>query len=136
MDTPETIAPKAFDLSAYELADTGTMTVKDKKGADELLGNDKKPVTIELYSPGSDEGVKAQRRFNFCQQMRTTRMLRGELDKKDAVEAERELAEKLAGFTKRISDNFPVSPLNLYLNPKLGYITRQVMEYLGKESNF
>lgn len=124
-----------FDISKYEIADTAVMTVKDEHG-NELLGEDDQVVTIELYSPGSPQGVKALHKASRGVQMRQWRMLREQPDPNDAVNADREHAQKLADFTKSISPNFPVEPLALYLNPKLGYISQQVGDFISKYSNF
>ncbi len=125
-----------FDVSQYELADTGTLVVKNARGDDDLKGTDGKPVVIEIFSPGSPQGVKALHKSSRSAQMRMFRSMRGEFDQNDAVNADREQAEKLAGFTHSISENFPVAPLALYQNPKLVYIHRQVEEYIGKLGNF
>ena len=89
-----------FDLSQYELQDTTTFTPKAANGVDELLGNDGKPVVFEVYSPGSPEGVKALHKSGRQAQMRMFRSMRGEFDPQDAVNADRESAEKLAAFTR------------------------------------
>jgi hypothetical protein len=127
--------PQGFDVSQFEMEDTATLTVKNIKGDDDLLVNGE-PVTIEVYSPGSRQGVKAMQKAGRAAQFRLARTLRGDIDNKDAAKAEEERVEKLVGFTKSISGNFPVKPPDLYGNPKLGYITRQVEEFIGKDANF
>lgn len=125
-----------FDVSQYELQDTKVFTVKNAQGDDDLLGADGKPVTYELYSPGSPEGVKALHKSSRAAQMRMFRSMRGEFSQDDAANADREQAEKLAAFTKSISDNFPVAPLAIYSNPRLLYWNRQTEENIGKLGNF
>lgn len=125
-----------FDLSQYELQDTATFTPKNARGDDDLLGSDGKPVVFEIYSPGSPEGVKALHKSSRQAQMRMFRSMRGEFDPQDAVNADREAAEKLAGFTKSISPNFPVEKFALYSNARLVYIHRQVEEFIGKTASF
>lgn len=125
-----------FDVSQYELEDTATLTVKNARGDGDLIGEDGvSPVVIEVYSPGSPQGVKALHKSSRAAQMRMFRSMRGEFDSKDAENAEREQAEKLAAFTKAIN-NFPVAPLAVYTNPRLCYINRQVEEAIGKLGNF
>lgn len=125
-----------FDVSKYELQDTATLTVKNARGDDDLVGADgTNKVTIEVYSPGSPEGVKALRKAGFHSQARTWRMMREQLDPNDAVNAEREHAQKLADFTKTVT-NFPLDPLALYSNPRLVYIAKQVEEFIAKYGNF
>lgn len=130
-----------FDLSAFEIADAATFTFKNLKGDDDLLApnpdtGEMEPVTTELYSPGSKQGVKALHKAGRQAQMRTMRMFRGEVDKDDAQKADDERAEKLAGFVKSISRNFPVAPIDLCRNPRMNWMTRQIEEWLGKDSNF
>lgn len=135
--TPEAQAtPKPFSLADYELADTAVIALKNKKGTDDLLGADGEPVTVEIYSPGSEQGVKALRKQARNVQMRTMRTLRGEIDKGDAALAEQEQAEKLAAITKGFSANFPAAAIAVYSNPKLSWISQQVQEEFGKTSNF
>jgi hypothetical protein len=125
-----------FDLSKYELEDTAVLTLKNARGDDDLLGEDEKPVTVEVYSPGSPQGVKAIHKASRLAQLRTFRGLRNESSKQDAEDADREYAEKLAAFTKSISPNFPVAPLTLYSNARLVWIAKQVDEFIGKYANF
>lgn len=125
-----------FDLSKYEIEDCSTLTVQTVRGDDDLLGSDGKPVTIELYSSGSKQGVRALHKAGQQSQLRLQGMFRGKTSKTAAEDADREQVEKLIGFTKSISPNFPVAPEDLYSNPKLGYIRRQVEEHIGADANF
>lgn len=124
-----------FDVSAIELADTASLTIKNARGDDDLIV-DGKPVVFEIYSPGSPQGVKALHKASRASQMRTWRMMRDQVDPADAVNAEREYAEKLAGFTASITPNLPLQPAQVYGNPRLCYIARQVEEFIGKLGNF
>jgi hypothetical protein len=123
-----------FDVKKYELEDTSVLTVKNARGDDDLLVGGK-PVTIEVYSPGSPQGVKALHKAGRATQLRLFRTMRGDIDPRDAENADREQAEKLTGFTKTIN-NFPVDANTLYSNPRLCYIARQVEEHIGKFGNF
>jgi len=125
-----------FDISAYELEETATLTVQNAKGDDDLIGADgKSPVTITLYGGGSRQMVKAQHKAGLQQQARLQQTLRGKIDKNAPEQAERELVEKLVACTKEVS-NFPVAPEDIYSNPKLGYITKQVVAFLSDDANF
>ena len=124
------------DLSIYEIEDTSRLKLKNAKGDDDLPGTDGKAVYAEVYSSGSKQGVRALHKAGLASQMRTMRMLRGELDKRDAENADQERVDKLAGFTKCFSANFPFEPATVYANPKLGYIARQIEEHAGKDANF
>jgi len=126
----------SFDLSKYRLEDTAILTVQNAKGDDDLIGeDDKTAVTIELYGSGSREAVKALHKAGQQQALRLQQMIRGKLDKNAAVVADQEMAEKLARCTKKIN-NFPVDPEALYLDPSLGYITKQVVKFLDDDANF
>lgn len=124
-----------FDVSQYELDDTAVMTVKNARGDDDLVV-DGRPVTIEFYSPGSPQGVKALHKSSRQSQLRLMRTMRNEVSQDDAANADREQAEKLAAFTKSISDNWPQAPLAVFSNPRLCYWNRQAEEFLGKLGNF
>lgn len=124
-----------FDVSSIELADSASLTIKNARGDDDLIIGGK-PVVFRIYSPGSQPGVKAMHKASRAAQMRTWRMMREQVDPQDAVNAEREYAEKLAGFTESISDNLPLTPMQVFSNPKLCYIARQVDEFIGKLGNF
>ena len=125
-----------FDVSKYELEDTAVLTLKTARGDDDLIGEDGvSPVTIEVYSPGSPQGVKALHKSGRATQLRVYRSMRGEFDPKDAENADRESAEKLVAFTKAVN-NFPLTPAQIYGNPRLCYINRQLEDFINKLGNF
>ena len=124
-----------FDVSQYELEDTGTLTLKNARGDDDLLA-DGSPVTVEIYSPGSPQGVKALHKSGRAAQLRIFRSMRGEFDPRDAENADREQVDELAGVTRAFSANWPVRPAAACGNPRLVYINRQIDEYIGKLGNF
>lgn len=129
-----TQAQVAFDVSQYELDDTAVLTFKNKRGDDSLIVNGQ-TVKATIYSPGSPQGVKALHKASRHVQMRTWRMMREQIDSNDAENAEREYAEKLAGFTASF-ENWPLSPIDTYSNPKLVYLAKQVDEFISKYGNF
>jgi hypothetical protein len=125
-----------FDVSRYELGETAVLTVQNAKGDDDLIGADGvNPVKIVLYGSGSPQAVKALHKAGQQQALRMMAVARGKLSKTAAEDAEKEQVEKLAACTKEII-NFPVPAAALYANPKLGFITRQVVKYLDDDSNF
>jgi hypothetical protein len=133
--TTDQPAALLFDVSQFEIEDTAVLTLKNLKGDDDLLAGGK-PVTVEVYSPGSKPGVRALHKSGRASQMRLMRTMRGEIDNKDAARAEEERVEKLVGFTKSISQNFPIPPADLYANPKLNWITKQVEDFIQRDANF
>lgn len=124
-----------FDLSQYELQDTATIKLKNARGDDDLLGSDGKPVTVEIYGPGSDVGRKAQNKITRTTSLRAMRALRGE-DVNDHAEQERDQVEKLVAITKGFSANFPATPRDVFSNQRLFFISRQIDEAFGKPGNF
>jgi hypothetical protein len=125
-----------FDLSKFELADTAVLTVQNATGDDDLIGADGvSPVTIELYGSGSEQMVKAAHKAGQRAAVRVQSLVRGKLNKREPEIAEEEEVERLVAATRAIN-NFPVSAQDLYANPKLGYITKQVQKFLGDDANF
>lgn len=125
-----------FDVSQFEMADTATLKVRNLRGDDYLMV-DGNIVTIELYSPGSPEGVRAMHKAGQLAAMRLNSVVRGEVSKDAAEESDAEEIEKLTMFTKAIN-HFPISggARALYSNPRLRYIRSQVENFLGKSANF
>lgn len=125
-----------FDVSQYELEDSAVLTFKNKRGDDDLIGADgSTPARARIFSPGSSQGVKALHKSARAAQMRMFRTLRGEFDPADASNADREQAEKLAAFTAELI-NFPVAPIEVFTNPRLVYMAKQVEDFIAKYGNF
>ncbi len=123
-------------VTALEMQDTATLIVQDIYDQTDLMF-DGEPLMIELYSSGSDEGVKAAHRVAQNSQVRSMGYVRGKIDKKYGETMDREEVDKLCGHTKRIiHKSFPLSPRQLYSNPKLGYITKQVQKFIVEDENF
>ena len=124
---------KDFDLSKYETVDTAQLVVQNPKGGD-LLGEGGLPVVINLYGMGSKQYVNAKYKLDNANQVRSIAMLRNNKAPNPEEVAKSE-AEFLAAVTQSI-ENFPVDPLALYSNPKLGYIKSQVDKFVGDTENF
>jgi len=124
---------KEFDLSQFETIDLAALTVQTPRGEDLIV--DGKPVVINLYGPGSKQFVNAKYRLDNAVQARSIAMLRGKGSKNAAEEARQQQAEFYAAVTASV-ENFPVSPIDIYLNPKLNYITEQVEKFLSDTENF
>lgn len=128
--------PGTFDLSKYELNDTYVLTVQNAKDDGDLIGADgQNPVRITLYGSGSDQAAAANHKAANAQTARMQAAFRGKAVKNESQLSQAELAQKLAACTLSI-DNFPVSPLDLYANNRLGYIRKQVIKCLDDDANF
>ena len=123
---------EAFDLSQFELQDTGILTVQNAAGTGDMVVNGE-PVTIELYGPGSEVSRQFEHKEALAAAARMRKVFQGKLDPKAE---EQEQVQKLVRRTKSISPNFPVTPEALYANRKLVYIHAQVQKFLADEANF
>lgn len=123
-----------FDITEFELEDTATLVVQNARDDGDLLV-DGKPVTIRLYGSGSEQYAAAEHRAANAATARMQAVFRGKTIKNQAELTDKELAEKLAACTAGI-DNFPIDPLALYSNKKLGYIRKQVIKFLEDDANF
>jgi hypothetical protein len=122
-----------FDITQFELNDTAALTVQTPAGEDMLI--DGKPFIINLYGSGSDQFVKAKHKADNLSTIRVQNMFKGKTLNNAAELSEQELVEKLVACTASF-ENFPVSPADTYANPKLGYITKQVVKFLDDDVNF
>lgn len=128
------VASVAFNISDFEASDTAWLEVQTKKEDGPLLFNGA-PVRILLRSPGTKEAMSAQHKVELAN---TNRMYAAMRNKQvnETMEGKIEAAaNKLIAVTAQI-ENFPISPKDLYSNPKLGYITEQVTKFHGDWANF
>ena len=132
-----------FDISTLGADETAAIHLKDAQGA-HLHGADDKPCRIILYGPAS-------KKFQAVADRQTARAVRRmqENDNKVTVappeQRRKEEAEDLAELTVGF-ENFTYAPAGaaqgselftaLYLDPKLGFITRQVAKAVGEWGNF
>lgn len=124
---------QAFDLSKYETIDTAQLVVQNPKGGD-LIGEGGNAVVITLYGMGSKQYVNAKYKLDNANQVRSIAMLRNNKTPNPEEVAKSE-AEFLAAVTQSIM-NFPIEPIDLYSNPKLGYIKSQVDKFVSDTENF
>jgi hypothetical protein len=122
-----------FDITQYELKDTGSFTVKTPKGDDLLVNGN--PVVITMYGPGSKQFNKANHRFSASNQARLMAAMRDNPVKNAEEQAEKDLSEFLAAVTLSV-ENWPVPALETYLNPKLPYFKEQAKGFVEKTENF
>jgi hypothetical protein len=126
---------KAFDLSRYELLETATLTFKDIGGEDEMIGEDgENPVTIELFGTASKKHRQAAHKLNTATQQNYIASLNGS-NKIDTEKQEEQQNEFLVACSGKVT-NFPLSPAEIYSNPKLEYMKEQVDSFLKNKKNY
>ena len=128
------IATAVFNVTDFEARDTAWLEVQNKKEDGPLLFN-KLPVRIEVRSPGTKEAMQAQHKIDTATTAKTFAAMRGKAAKDTVDDNIAQRAGKLVAVTGQI-ENFPVSAHDLYSNPKLGYITEQVVKFHGDWANF
>ena len=131
----DAIANTAFNISDYEATDTAWLDVQSKKDDGPLLGAGGLPVRIEVRSPGTKEAMNAQHKLDQATTTKTYAAMRGTVTKETVDDNIKQRADKLIAVTGEI-ENFPVSAKDLYSNPKLGFITEQVIKFHGDWGNF
>jgi hypothetical protein len=129
-----------MDIRKFAVSPTGTLHLRDAK--EDLMFSDSKktkPMTVNLYSPGSKEYAKAQAN----QQNRMLEKLRkkGKPDQTDdSINQERALflADCTASFENVEMDGLTGRELALavYSENSIGFIADQVNKYLGEWGNF
>ncbi|MCG2586489.1 hypothetical protein [Massilia sp. TS11] len=123
-----------FNLADFEAKDTAVLEVQNIKDDGPLLRGGQ-PVRIVVRSPGSREALSAQHKLSTATNARTFAAMRGKPVKQTIDEELAERAERLAAITESI-ENFPVSPRELYANPKMAWLTNQVEKFHGDWANF
>lgn len=123
-----------FNVTDFEARDTAWLEVQNKKDDGPLLFNGL-PVRIEVRSPGTKEAMDAQHRIDTAATIKTYAAMRGKHAKETVEGNIAQRTEKLSAVTTQI-ENFPVSAKDLYSNPKLGYITEQVVKFHSGWENF
>lgn len=121
-------------LGDLEASDTAWLEVQNKKDDGPLMFSGQ-PVRIQVRSPGTREALSAQHKQEQAQTAKTFAAMRGKPTKETVDDKIKVGAEKLAAVTAQI-ENLPVSPVELYGNPKLGYIAEQVAKFHGDWGNF
>ena len=121
-----------FDLSKYETLDTAKLIIQHPSGGD-LIGENDLPVAINLYGIGSKQYTNAKHKLDSSSQARSSAMLRGKTVRPEEIAQSQ--TEFLASVTESI-ENFPLTAIELYSNPKLKYITDQVDKFLAETENF
>lgn len=124
----------AFNVADFEASDTAWLEIQNKKDDGPLLVNGA-PARILVRSPGTKEAMSAQHRIELANTNRMYASMRGKQVNETVESKVESAATKLLAVTVQI-ENFPISPKELYSNPKLGYITDQVTKFHGDWANF
>lgn len=127
-------APAVDVLASLEANDVAWLDVQNKKDDGPLLFNGA-PVRIAVRSPGTREALNAQHKLEQAASARAYAGMRGKQVKETVEDKIKANAEKLAAVTAGI-EGLPLSPIDLYSNPKLGYITEQVAKFHADWANF
>lgn len=123
----------SFDITQYEAKDVGVLSVVTPQGAP-LIGEGGQQVRIHVYGPGSPHSQKAKAEFDRAVQAAAFAALRQPAATADVSDVDHQ-AKKLAALTDKI-EGLPITPAELYGNPRLGYITNQVVRFSEAWSNF
>ncbi len=132
-----------MDISTIAVADTAAIHLKDAKG-EPLYDQNSNPVRIHVYGPGSKQfaAVEAKQSARALKRMQDNE---GKVAVAPPEQRAQETAEDLAAITAKL-ENFTYSPAGdkqgaelfeaLYLDRKLGFITRQVTKFVDDWGNF
>lgn len=126
--------PAPFNLADFEAADTGFLEVQNKKGDGPLLVGGQK-VRIEVFGPGSRESLSSKHKQEQASQAAAYAVARGKPNPETLDDRIKKNSVALAAITRSI-ENLPMSAADLYSNPRLGYITEQVIRFKDDWANF
>lgn len=124
-----------FDATPYEMLDFATLTVLNVART-EVMTHNGQPVTIDVWSPGSKQGVTYQHAANRASALKTAALFRGRMPAPKGDEQDNERVAKLVAITKEVH-NFPYEGgvRAMYANPLLT-IADQVDEFYNDKANF
>ena len=130
-----------MDVSTLGIADTATLHLKGSDNLPLYDGSDRKPVTVTVYSPGSEAFAQIETK----QTQRVLKRLDDNDGKRTAMTAEERLAqtaEDLADLTVEFGNlghgdkTGRALFLAVYGDRKLGFIANQVTKFLADWGNF
>ena len=131
----EANAPTAvFNVADFEAADTAVLELQNRKGTGPLLHNGQ-PVRLELYGPGSRQYLSAQHKQELAHQAASFAAARGKPVNETVDGRIEKNATHLAALTRNV-ENFPLTAVEIYSNPRLGYISQQAGAFLQDWANF
>lgn len=127
------------DIRKFAVEETAVCPLRDA-GDEPMVGDDKQPMTVTLYGPGSKQYAQAQ----AAQSNRLIdKLKRKGKTEETADEKTREQADFLAGCTKEFSSNIVLDNLKgdalhkaVYSDRSIGFIAEQVGRFLQDWSSF
>ena len=132
-----------FNIALLAVASVGVLHVKDASGQPAYADAERKlPLRIHLHSPGSEVAGVVESR----QSARALKRYQDNDGKMTAASPEERLSETAADLATLTAEfeNFDYGDdlsgeqmfRALYADPKLGFITKQVIKYFGEWGNF
>ena len=132
-----------FNIALLAVASVGVLHVKDASGQPAYADAERKlPLRIHLHSPGSEVAGVVESR----QSARALKRYQDNDGKMTAASPEERLSETAADLATLTAEfeNFDYGDdlsgeqmfRALYADPKLGFITKQVIKYFGDWGNF
>lgn len=127
-----------INIKSRAVADTGILHLADETG--EKMYDGDKPVTVEVYGPGSKVFLKAQ---SENEDRLINRMATGKSKQVDSPEAKARrqaefLADTTVGFTGMGYDELQGREMHvaIYGDSSIGFIGKQVREFQADWGNF
>jgi hypothetical protein len=122
-----------FDVTQFENAEEGSFTFRMQNGEEMMV--DGKPVVCRMHGLGSKTQVRAEYKLTRENTATTMSALTGRQASNAEEETFKRGAHYLADCTIAI-ENWPLSPLDTYLNHKLGYMSEQADKFMKNAANF
>lgn len=135
-----------FNICAIAAAATATLTLRDAAGEELFVmdGDERLPVSITTYGPGTTDFARAQQRFQDRIAKRVQKG-KGKATLPSPEEQREDRAELLAALTVSFNNlDYPDAGdaqgyelfRALYADPRLGFIADQVNNFVGDWGNF
>lgn len=127
------------DIRRFAVEETSVLELREAND-EPMIGEDKSPVTVTLFGPGSQQYAKAEAARSNRLVNKLTRKGKAE---ETAEQKAKERAEFLAACTKEFSPNLTYDDLTgvplfkaVYADITIGFIAEQVGKHLGDWANF
>ena len=131
-----------MDLNTLEIPETITVHLEFKGEKLYSDGDINKPLTIELYSPASDEAQDFKRKVQRKTMVKLKKSRTNSIDM-SPEEMDEQAVERLVAFTASVNNielnDKKVTKANVgevYADPRFGWINDQLTEKLGSWDDF